>query len=286
MGCHTLAAGDLTAVVGDNEADGLHRAGYNGLWSLTHVAEPVSPFVPPFAGMNLEHIFDGSGDERDVFEPRREPMSLAVDGDTVVLHQAPTTGFGLESWTRFQLLAPDYVDFEFRCVPRRDVFGFGYIGLFWASYINAPEDKSIYFLGGDDERRGWQQLCTQAHNDESTVCKRDHRVGLELADGHRNLLYTSLSPLMHDEPFFYGRFRDMTLLYLFDADEGFRITHSPSGGGADDTLNTTCPAWDFQFIIPEYRIGGEYSFKARLVYRRRMTRTEVVGEYEKFRRSG
>ena len=34
---------------------------------------------------------------------------------------------------------------HFRFRPTQHVFTHGYIGLFWASYINAPEDKSIYF---------------------------------------------------------------------------------------------------------------------------------------------
>src|SRR5262245_2556919 len=68
----TLKAGDLVAVVGDNEAADKHRAGYNGLWSLTHTRQPQSPFVPTVAGMNLEHIFDGDkdGDAKIFFEPR------------------------------------------------------------------------------------------------------------------------------------------------------------------------------------------------------------------------
>ena len=282
MRSQQLAAGDIAAVIGNNEADGEHLAGYNGIWSLTHAAEPVSPFVPTYAGMNLEHIFDGAVDERDRFEPRNEPMSLAVDGDSVVLHQAPTAGYGLESWTRFRLAPPDYVEFEFRCVPRREVFSFDYIGLFWASYINAPEDKSLYFLGGRGDH-GWQQLCSEAHNHGSTVCRRGHRRGLEVAPGHPEWLYTGLSRLVYDEPFYYGRYRDMTLLFMFDADERFRMSHSPSGGGRDDRLNTTRPAWDFQFIIPEFDVGAEYGFSTRMVNRPRMSREEVMSEYERFK---
>ena len=46
----------------------------------------------------------------------------------------------------------------FRCRPTQHVFRRGYIGLFWASYINAPDDKSMYFRG----TAGWLQLCTPA----------------------------------------------------------------------------------------------------------------------------
>ena len=284
MHSHQLTAGDVAAKIGNNEGNGEHLAGFNGIWSLTHEAEPVSPFAPTYAGMNLEHIFDGAVDKRDRFEPRSEPMSLAVDGDSVVLHQAPTAGYGLKSWTRFRVAPPDYVEFDFRCVPRRKVFTYCYIGLFWASYINAPEDKSLYFLGGGGDRPSWQQLCSEAHNHGSTVCRSGYRHGLKVAPEHPEWLYTGLSRLVYDEPFYYGCYRDMTLLFMFDADERFRMSHSPSGGGYDDILNTTRPAWDFQFIIPEFDVDTEYGFSGRIVYRPRMSREEVMGEYERFKR--
>jgi hypothetical protein len=74
----TFRVGDLEVVIGDNEAWGQHDAGYNGLWSMQHASGTRSLFVPAFAGLNLEHIFDGEMDNRpDVFfEPRRAPMTF------------------------------------------------------------------------------------------------------------------------------------------------------------------------------------------------------------------
>src|SRR5438105_3955965 len=46
MAHDTFRAGDLTAIIGDNAAAGEHRAGYNGVWSLTHRTEPANVFVP------------------------------------------------------------------------------------------------------------------------------------------------------------------------------------------------------------------------------------------------
>ena len=86
----------LTAVVGDNAAAGDHRAGYNGLWSLTHRTEPTNLFVPAVAGFNLEHIFDGEtldppGQTGLFFEPRNAPMRLRRLSDRAAeLHQPPT----------------------------------------------------------------------------------------------------------------------------------------------------------------------------------------------------
>ena len=60
MAHETFRAGDLTAVIGDNEAYQGHRAGYNGVHHLIHRTNPKSLFTG--AGLNLEHIFDGDQD--------------------------------------------------------------------------------------------------------------------------------------------------------------------------------------------------------------------------------
>src|SRR5205823_5945832 len=145
------------------------------------------------------------------------------------LHQPPTPTFRLESRTRFKLVAPHYVDFHFRCVPTQHAFAHGYVGLFWASYLNAPEDKSIYFRGGGL----WQQLCTQRHNDQSTVRHRTDKLELRFSKGYPEALYRNLSPLRFDEPLYYGLFRNHIYILMFDRAEGVRFTHSPSGGGVN-----------------------------------------------------
>jgi hypothetical protein len=285
MASVTLRAGDLTAVVGDNAAEGQHRAGYNGLWSLTHKNEPTNLFVPSVAGLNLEHIFDGDKIDRDqtskiFFEPRQAPMSLKKLSDTEAeLHQPPTPTFHLESWSRFKLAAPHYVDFSFRCVATQHAFAHGYIGLFWASYINAPEDRSLYFRGSGL----WQQLCTQRHNDQSTVRHRDDKFELKFSKDYRDCLYKNYSPLRFDEPLFYGLFRNHLFLVMFDRSEGIRLTHSPSGGGLNRQAQTSNPAWDFQYIIPRYEVKKEYGFRARVAYRPRCSRDEVLKEYRDWR---
>src|SRR5437762_7183470 len=148
MPSDTFTLGDLTAVIGDNDAKGEHRAGYNGLWSLTHKTEPTNLFVPTVAGMNLEHIFDGQtqdppGKSEIFFEPRNAKMTFKKVSDAVAeLHQPPTPTFKLESTTRFTLREPDAIDFEFKFTATQHAFARGYLGLFWANYINAPEDKS------------------------------------------------------------------------------------------------------------------------------------------------
>jgi hypothetical protein len=121
----TLEAGDLATVVGDNSPGDEHRAGYNGVWSLRHTSSSRSLFVPAYAGLNHEHIFNGeTEDDPDLFfEPRKAPMTFKQLSETgAELHQPSTPAFHLESWTRFELVAPHYLDMHYRCVAHQHVF--------------------------------------------------------------------------------------------------------------------------------------------------------------------
>lgn len=288
-----ITAGDLSAIVGDNTEDAAqqHRAGYNGLWSLVSDHERVSLFVPSIAGLNLEHVVDGQVvmNERDVFfEPRRAPMQLCdATVASATLHQPPTPRTGLESWTRFTLREPHYIDFVFRCVPRQPAKPFGYLACFWASYINGPEDKSIYFRapgGGTKER--WQQLCTQWHNRDATVRHTDDRFEMNFEPGFRDCLFTNaaLSEVRFTQPFYYGRFSDMVWIIMFESASNLRFTHSPSGGGATTDRQDTNPAWDFQFVMPQAEIGREYRLRARAAYKPWRGRQDVLAECARFRK--
>lgn len=282
----TFKVGDLTAVIGDNAAQGEHRAGYNGVWSLLHSTSTRSLFVPSVAGLNHEHIFNGDAeDEPSVFfEPRTAPMTFRQISDSEAeLHQPPTPTFHLESWTRFKLVAPHYIDMSYRCVATQHTFHRGFIGLFWASYINAPADKSMYFRGGlDREANLWTQFCTQRHDDESTVRHREDKIELTFKEGMRETLFRSLSPLRFDLPLFYGLFDEHIWILMFDRSSGIRLSHSPSGGGANRQLETTNPAWDFQFIVPNYDVLKPYGFRARAVFRPKCSRAEVLEEFRKW----
>lgn len=282
-----FAVSGLRCVIGDNEALGEHRAGYNGVFGIVTADEPTSPFVPLYAGLNLEHYFDTRprpADSAVFFEPRRAPMTFTrVDEQTAELYQAPTPVFGVESWTRFELKEPHYVDMQFRCIPRKEAFQGGLMGVFWASYIHAPEDKSMYFQGGlppvDAPR--WAQFCTPAHDHDSTVRHKsdEHEFPFEEA---RNMLYSSFSPLRYDAPFFYGRVRNHVLIYIFDPAALVRFAHSPSGGGTNAKGDDTNPAWDFQLIVPEPKTGQEYGLRMRLVYKPWVSRDDVLDEVRRY----
>ena len=150
----TLRCGAVSAVVVDNRAvnDSVlpgHRAGYSGLGVLRHAVQARNVFVPSYSGLNLEHILDGTTQERKVlFEPRNWPMELRlIDGRTAELYQAPTPHFGVESCQRFELLENGVVELTFECIPRRETWRHGYLLFFWASYIDRPESLDVHFLG-------------------------------------------------------------------------------------------------------------------------------------------
>ena len=284
MASGKFSVGHLTAVIGDNEAEGEHRAGYNGIWSLTHKTQERNLFVPTVAGMNLEHIYDGQtldppGQTRLFFEPRNAPMAFKrLSDNSAELHQPPTPTFFLESWSTFTLREPDAIDFTFRCRATQHVFRRGYIGLFWASYINAPDDKSLYFR----DKKGWQQHCTAVHNSLSTVVHDGDTFEPTFVEGHRDCLYQNFSPLKYNSPFYYGLFGRHILILMFDRAENIRFTHSPSGGGFNADAQTSNPAWDFQFLVPKYDVMQDYGFRARLIYRERCSRAEVLKAYEQW----
>lgn len=277
----------LCCVIGNNAALGPHNAWYNGIFSMRSPDEDVSVFVPAYAGLNLEHFFDirPMRAEREIFfEPRAAPMTFTRLNETAAeLHQPPTPFYGIESWTRFDLNEPYYIDMTFRCIPRKAGLEGGILGVFWASYINAPLDKSIYFLtaGSSLDKPVWVQYCTLEHGRDSTVCRKSDGLAIPFAGG-RGSLYNAISPLRYSAPFFYGRVRDKALIYIFAPGPTVRFSHSPSGGGATSAGDAYNPAWDFQLIIPDYKVDTEYRIELRLVYKPWVDRTDVLAEVRKY----
>ncbi len=265
-----LRRGDVTAVIVDNHAvdnDVLpgHRAGYSGVASLTHRSRGENVFVPSYAGLNFEHIHDGTTQDRKIlFEPRHAPMELRlIDAHTVELYQAPTPHFGLESCHRYHLLDDGTIEMTFECIPRRATFRNGYIGLFWASYIQQPESLDIHFLGHPaDQANGtaWVRGITPSHGVSAThVGQGDVRVFSHADDFPLSLVFNR-SKYRFDAPWYFGVNHGMALALMFRAGDQPRFTQSPSGGGRGN------PAWDFQFFVPEYQVDQRYQVVMRAQY--------------------
>lgn len=277
-------------VIADNGAVGDHRAGYNGVMSVLEPDSERFPFVPAYAGLNLEHYFDARPRHSEAavfFEPRHVPMQMRqLDDRLVELYQAPTPFYGVESWTQFQGYEsePHVIDMTFRCIPRREVFEGGFMGVFWASYINGPENKSYYFLreGSSLDEPSWVQFLTQEHGRDSTVLSAGDATSFEYPEGG-GTLFNSVSPLQFADPFFYGRLGDDVLIFIFDPNPYVRFAHSPSGGGRSADGQDTNPAWDFQLVVPDYKVDQEYGLSMRLVYKPWQGRDDVLNEVRRYR---
>ncbi len=278
----TVSAGDLTMVIGDNEAHRGQRAGYNGVQSLvsTHCPDE-NLFVPGIAGINLEHLLDGRDmpDRDDYFEPRRRPMEVEkVDKQSVMLHQSATPTLGVQSLATFSIRKPHYIDIDLRLVLRRDTLIHDYLIAFYASYINAPQERGMRFLGRPREEpvgEGWLELNTPAHNQQSTACRVDIEPELENEMSFDTLAY-SYSHLAYTRPFFFGRRRNMVFALMFEEGHDVRFTHSPTGGGEGN------PAWDFQWVVHEPEVDEEHRLRARAIYRPWEHERDVWREFERW----
>jgi hypothetical protein len=265
-----LRQGDVEAVVVDNRAvdDAVlskHGAGYHGVAALRHVRQSRSLFVPSYAGLNFEHIHDGTDKPRDIlFEPRKAPMELRrVSEHIAELYQRPTPFWGLESCQRYELRPDGVIEMTFECIPRRNTFTNGYMGLFWASYIDRPESLDIHFRGVAEGEAGpaiWQRGVTPAHGTLAThrsmadarTFPHEPKFPLELPFGFSRQRYV--------EPWYFGVCRGMAFVQVFRTEDQVWISQSPSGGGKE------CPAWDFQWYVPKPQVGMRYQLKMRAAY--------------------
>ena len=260
-----LRRGPLEAVIVDNSAvdDAIlpgHRAGYHGVASLKHTSQRRNIFVPSYAGLNFEHIHDGTTQAREVlFEPRFAPMELrAIDAHTAELHQPPTPHWALESWMRYELREDGVIEMKFACVPRRVTWNNNYLGLFWASYIDKPESLDIHFLAAPD--KNWVRGTTPSHGELAThLAANDNRAFAHDADFPLTLVF-NLSAHRYAEPWYFGICRGMAFVQLFRGQDAIRFSQSPSGGGSGN------PAWDFQYFISEPKVGQRYELLMRAIY--------------------
>ncbi|MBR9998277.1 MAG: hypothetical protein KFF73_04865 [Cyclobacteriaceae bacterium] len=272
-----LIAGDLEVVFADNSAYGEdHRDGYNGISELRHNLQDSNLFVPFYAGFNLEHIFGGDSLVQ-LFEPRLHPMELfRISDREVLLYQDPTPLSRVESQTRFRLVEPHYIDISFRFIIHDEgFFRHGYAGLFWASYINRPADRSLYFHGMEKgkDTGGWIRAFSSEHGVNSTHTWIKDTGRIYFAPEFNASLASHFSDYNFDLPFFYGRFHQMVFACFFDPSGGIRFSQSPTGGGE------YCPAWDFQYIVQDFKTSHEYSFRARLVYKAWKDQDDILKEY-------
>jgi len=255
---------DIQAVIVTNEAvnDAVlpnHRAGYSGVAKLTHKTRKENLFVPGIAGLNFEHILDGTipADRRTQFEPRNHPMELRlINKHTAELCQSPTFLHALESCQRYELLPDGVIQLTIEIIARQPSFPNNYINLFWASYIHQPESLDIHFK----TQAGWTRGVTPAHGQLSTHIATGDTRQFPHDTPYPLTLVHSLSNHKFTEPWYFGISHGLAFVQMFRAKDSPRLTQSPSGGGTGN------PAWDFQFNVTGYQPNKLYRFVMRAAY--------------------
>lgn len=277
-----LSRGKVSATIVDNAAIDVpqlpgHRSGYNGLASLTHRNRPQNLFVPAVGGLNFEHIHDGTVEGLiEKFEPRRFPMELRIiDEHTVEVYQPPTGNWKLESCGRYQMLPDGTIEYTFECIPRTAGYRNGYIGLFWANYIHQPDDKAIHFIGRpakSNEEPTWIKGITPKHGVNSTHPPANTRDRINVDDDFPLTLVNHPSKYVYTQPWYFAVSHGMAYAMMFRQSDDIWLAQSPSGGGNGN------PAWDFQWFIPEYKVGRAYGFTMRAAYFPFVNRAQVERE--------
>jgi hypothetical protein len=271
-----IARAGVTAVVVDNAAvDDVvlagHRPGYNGLGRFQRDDMPGNLFVPAVAGLNFEHIHDGTkAVDQDRFEPRTAPMTLRkVDDFTVEVHQPPTPNWHLESCGRYHMLDDGVIEYTFECIPRENTFKQNWIGLFWASYINfsglmpsaTERDKGIHFPGvkvaQSSPTAGWIEAVSPKHGVQSTHPPFGLKRELQFDPEFSLTLANHPSEYAYTQSWYFGVCQGYAYVQMFRPKDRIWMAQSPSGGGNGN------PAWDFQWFTESAVMDQPYGFVMR-----------------------
>lgn len=269
---------EFRCLIGNNAADTSgHMAGFNGIWSLKPKSTANDFIAKGLAGLNLEHYFNGLNEDIKqpelLFDPRYSPIEFRCESASgCSLHQPPTKHFGVESWTEFTVSEPCYVDMSFRCIPRKDVFPSGWLGVFWATYVPKPDDTSIYFLAYETPA---QTKPTWFKSAGEMYYGRNAEVPLRFAGPMKSHAMATASTVRWAEPFYYGVWGDRAYLIMFDTEHDLAMYagQSPSGWNP----------WDFQMIIRSPRIDSEYRLRVRVAFHEFKGSDWALNEYTNWR---
>lgn len=275
-----IQAGDLQAIVGDDSREGVGGIQYSGLWSLTSKHRVFNCFGNSYAGLLASDLRG------------KHPYVEQIDPHTVALIRPATDGITTARRGEYRISGPHYIDHTLTLTDHAEVLkrhagpGKGYREVLYCSYMNSPQDPRITFRS----RGEWFSYIPEKHGVGSNIApsyvpdeqleippKQDH------SKGYPEPFYVDRIERRFDLPFYFGRLDHMLLMFIFDTPRWLRFFLSPSGGGTSLLPGKTCPAWDFQWLIPEaeYRLNTPYTFRTRMLYKPFVSEQDVMDEYRR-----
>jgi len=221
----------------------------------------------------------------------KSPTLEIANEKTCVLSRTADEAHPVDVRADYEVTAPYYVDHTLTFVDKQDVRrkGCDFREVSWCCYMNCPQDPRLHFLSGGE----WHRYISPSHGVASNIAPSYiPDVGLEdwpiKSDRREQRLddrpfHWDRYDRRFDEPFYFGRLGNMMMLLIFDRPRWLRFFCSPTGGGSSLIPGQACPAWDFEWVIPEphYQVGREYSFNVRLVYKPFISEDDVLEEYYK-----
>ena len=267
--CELLQAGEIQAIVGDASRDGVGSTQYCGLWSLTSKHRQFNAFGNSYAGLL-------PGEVRG-----KSPVLECVDEHTCALVRTADDARPVDVRATYSVSAPYYVDHVLTFCDREDGRGRGcdFREVSWCCYMNCPEDLRISFLSNGE----WFRYASPEHGVGSNIAPSyvpdEEFEAWPPVEGRRPFHWDRIERRF-DQPFYYGRLGEMVMILIFDTPRWLRFFCSPSGGGGSLMPGRTCPAWDFEWVIPEseYEVGREYRLRVRLAYKRFVSDEDVLRE--------
>ncbi|MEE2942023.1 MAG: hypothetical protein VX413_01385 [Verrucomicrobiota bacterium] len=246
-------------------------------------------------GVNFEHIFNGAKEQNEIsmFTPRHDPCELKKIGASRFQIQWPKKGsrWGMEARMDYDLSKEGYVDLVFECIPTRDLYSKGFIAMMWASYMNRAIDRKIHFWGKEGDRIGWVEFGEgKGKKFEFGTVSNAMVEDLPYERGAETLNLIENSEKKFITPFYYGlidgdhdlKTTDDRLLYLvlFDQTESIRFAMWNFIKNKMGDPDQHSPAWDWQYVIRNPKVGMSYGYKARVVVKSFKGIEQVWREYQ------
>ena len=279
MNCTLLQAGEIQAIVGDASRRGVGGQQYCGLWSLTSRHRVFNAFGNSFAGLLPDAIRGKS------------PTLEVVDDTTANLTHAADESHPVDVRAEYTVRAPYYVDHTLTLVDEQDVrqSKCDFREVAWCCYMNSPQDPRMHFLSDGQ----WFSYISPSHGVASSIAPgyvpdRELEDWPVKSDWREKRLrdrpfHWDRCAFKFDQPFYFGRLGKMVMILIFGTPRWLRFFCSPNGGGASLIPGQTCPAWDFEWVIPapHYETGKQYRFQVRLVYKPFVSEEDVLQEVHK-----